>query len=185
MEEEQIPADAVAVEEVAVVADKPVKAPKPDPIIQNGITLPKIGGLCHAVFVLGDQMMAELGTPPALSQVLERGKALGLNEGNIRVEYSRWKKFTGITDRIADPAKAEAVAAKVALKAEKDVTKAAEAAAKAEAKLAAKAEKDVAKAAKAEAAALAKAEKAQRVADAAAAAAAEAPADAAPEAPTE
>ena len=36
-------------------------------------------------------------------ELLEIAKARGLNEGNVRVEYARWRKFFGITGRIGAP----------------------------------------------------------------------------------
>ncbi|QJI53372.1 transcriptional activator [Alteromonas phage vB_AcoS-R7M] len=101
---------------------------------QNGIRRPKPETLCGKVWTIADEVSSELGQPAPVSLVLERGEAQGLNTGNIKAEYARWRKFNGVTGRITAPKTPEEIAAE-------------EAAEKAKA---AKAEAKQAKAAKAE-----------------------------------
>lgn len=179
------PAEETAGTEAAAAAGteaaKPEKAPKVEMPTQNGIRAPRTGGLCDRVWQVCYNLGQELGRVPAMSEVVAAGLAAGLNEGNIRVEYSRWKKFNGITQRIPDPAKAEKAAQKEAEKVAKQAEKEAKAAEKAAEKAAKKEAADAAKAAKAAERIAEKEAKAKAAADAAAAAAAE-EAPAAPEA---
>jgi len=67
---------------------------------QNGIRRPGPEGLCGRVWGLADELSATLGQPVPIANLLEAGKAQGLNTSNIRTEYARWKKFHGLTGRI-------------------------------------------------------------------------------------
>lgn len=68
----------------------------------NGIGVPAINGKCHEAWKMFDALTyyegegddAKLHTP-ALGDGLIKGAELGLNPGNIKVEYPRWRKFNG------------------------------------------------------------------------------------------
>lgn len=98
---------------------------------QNGIRRPKPQTLCGKVWTIADEVSAELGQPAPVSIVLERGEAQGLNTGNIKTEYARWRKFNGVTGRVVAPKTEEQIAAEKAAE-EAKAAKAAEKKAKAE-----------------------------------------------------
>lgn len=99
-------AAAKKAKEDAIAAKKAQQMPE-----QNGIRRPRPEGKCGQAWAMMDAMSGELGSPVPVGDVVTKGEAAGLNAGNIRAEYARWKKFHGITGRIAKPAKAEAAPA--------------------------------------------------------------------------
>jgi hypothetical protein len=78
--------------------------------LQNEVRRPKPSTLCGKAWAVFDNVSAKNGSPAAISECLELTKAAGLNDSNVRAEYARWRKFHGISGRIAAPA-AQAVAA--------------------------------------------------------------------------
>lgn len=76
----------------------------------NGVRRPKPDTLCGKAWAIFDEISASTGQPAQIKPALEVGKARGLNEGNVRVEYARWRKFFGISGRLQAPA-AETTAA--------------------------------------------------------------------------
>lgn len=76
---------------------------------QNGIRRPKPEGLCGQAWAIFDSVSAKNGAPASIGESLELAREQGLNDGNVRAEYARWRKFHGITGRVAAP-KAEAPA---------------------------------------------------------------------------
>ena len=79
------------------MAAKPAKVVMPE---QNGVRRPKPEGLCGKVWTQADDLSRNLGSPVPIAALLESTKAAGLNEGNVRAEYARWRKFNGVTGRI-------------------------------------------------------------------------------------
>lgn len=69
----------------------------------NGVRRPKPETLCGKAWAVFDEVSQKNGAPASIKESLEIAKARGLNEGNVRVEYARWRKFFGITGRIASP----------------------------------------------------------------------------------
>ncbi len=101
-------ADAKAKEEAAAAAKAAKEANRmPE---QNGVRRPKPDGLCGKVWTLADKLSQELGQPVPIANLLEASRRDGLNDGNVKAEYARWRKFNGITGRVALP-KPEAPAA--------------------------------------------------------------------------
>lgn len=119
-------ADKKAAAEAAKAAAK-VKMPE-----QNGVRRPKTGGACGAAWALMDEMSSSLGQPVPAADVVKAGEAQGINSATIRTQYALWRKFHGITGRVANPAKE----AEKAQKAAEKEAKAAEAKAAKEAKAA-------------------------------------------------
>jgi len=78
---------------------------------QNGVKRPKPGTLCSAVWEIADKISMETGKPAEVADVIAQAKADGLNEGNARIEFARWRKFHGIASKPGRPAKSEAEAA--------------------------------------------------------------------------
>lgn len=75
---------------------------------QNGVKRPKPGTLCGAVWEIADKISMENGKPAEVADVIAQAKADGLNEGNARIEFARWRKFHGIASKPGRPAKPEA-----------------------------------------------------------------------------
>jgi hypothetical protein len=75
---------------------------------QNGIRRPKPNTKCGRAWQIADDLSAQFGQPTPIAELLEAAKAEGLNEGNVKAEYARWRKFHGVTGRISLP-KEEAV----------------------------------------------------------------------------
>jgi hypothetical protein len=63
------------------------------------------------VWALADQLSANLGTPVPAADLVTAGTAAGLNPSNVRAEYASWKKFHGLTGRLALPVAKEAAPA--------------------------------------------------------------------------
>lgn len=76
---------------------------------QNGVRRPKADTLCGKAWGIADELSGKLGQPVPIANLLEATNAAGLNEGNVKAEYARWRKFHGVTGRVALP-KAEAPA---------------------------------------------------------------------------
>ncbi|QDP52307.1 MAG: hypothetical protein Unbinned4162contig1001_7 [Prokaryotic dsDNA virus sp.] len=159
--------------------EKKEKAPKPERITQNDVTRPLSGTLCGQVWDKADEMSKAKGAPVAVADLLVETDKLGLNPANVRCEYSRWRKFHGVTGRIKSEAQIAKDKEREAEKARKAEEKAAkkkqreeEQAAKKAEREAKKAEREAEKKAKAEEKAKKEAEaKAKKEADAAAKAA--------------
>lgn len=152
---------------------------------QNDRKYPRIGSTIRAIWDYCDSFQESTQRPISRKELLDTMQPLGYHPATLATQYAAWRRFHGITGTVADPAKADAAAAKEAEKAAKAAEKAAakeakeaEKAAKAEAKAAEKAAKDAEKQAKA----AAKAEE-KRLAEEAKAAAAAAASQEAPPAP--
>jgi membrane protein involved in colicin uptake len=84
---------------------------------QNGVRRPKPEGECGKAWALFDQLSAAKGAPVAAAEIrAELAKGSELNEGNVKAEYPRWKKFHGLSGTIppaaplAPPAQPQAAA---------------------------------------------------------------------------
>lgn len=76
--------------------------------IQNGIRHPKPATLCARAWAIADNMSSALGSPVPIKELLVETTAAGLNAGNVKTEYSRWRKFHGISGRIVSKQEATA-----------------------------------------------------------------------------
>ena len=70
---------------------------------QNGVRRPKPETLCGQAWAIFDSVSQQNGEPASIGESMEISRAQGLNDGNVRAEYARWRKFHGITGRIAAP----------------------------------------------------------------------------------
>lgn len=70
---------------------------------QNGVRRPKADTLCGKAWGIADALSQSLGQPVPIANLLEATNAQGLNEGNVKAEYARWRKFHGVTGRVALP----------------------------------------------------------------------------------
>lgn len=115
---EKAKADAKAAKEAAKKANE-----QPE---QNGVRRPKPETLCGQAWAVFDELSQKLGAPCAIADALKAAGERGLNEGNVKAEYSRWRKFFGVTGRVVSPSVAEEKAAKEAKAAEEKAAKEAE-----------------------------------------------------------
>lgn len=81
---------------------------------QNGIRRPKAEGLCGRAWAIFDEVSAKNGSPASITESIALGNEQGLNPSNVRAEYARWRKFHGISGRIAAPKEPEATATEAA-----------------------------------------------------------------------
>jgi hypothetical protein len=70
---------------------------------QNGVRRPKPDGACGKAWAEMDRLSSVLGQPVPIATLLESTNKAGLNEGNVRAEYARWRKFNGVTGRVTLP----------------------------------------------------------------------------------
>ena len=63
---------------------------------QNGIRAPKPSSLCGKAWAVFDRVSQSKGSPTSVAEAVPVGVGEGLNEGNIRVEYARWRKYNGL-----------------------------------------------------------------------------------------
>ena len=75
---------------------------------QNGVKRPSAGGLCRAVWDACWAHQAATGTPPTAKEVKAIAETNGWNPNNASIEYYQWRKFNGITGRVAKAAPAQA-----------------------------------------------------------------------------
>lgn len=64
----------------------------------NGITRPRAGGKCAAIWDGLDAIMAG-GTKPTAAQVRELAAAQGWDKTTAQVQFYQWRKFNGISGR--------------------------------------------------------------------------------------
>ena len=88
----------------------PKEAPKTTGLIiekdrpeQNGVKRPSAGGLCRAVWDACWAHQETTGLPPTAKEVKALAEANGWNPNNASIEYYQWRKFNGISGRIAAP----------------------------------------------------------------------------------
>ncbi len=71
--------------------------------MQNDVRRPKPDGACGKVWALADSLSAELGQPVPIANLSKAATEAGINESTIRTQYALWRKFHGITGRVALP----------------------------------------------------------------------------------
>jgi membrane protein involved in colicin uptake len=88
-------ADAKAAQEAAKQTQK-----MPE---QNGVRRPRPGGSCAKVWDMADTLSAQLGQPVPIANLSKDASAAGINDSTIRTQYALWRKFHGVTGRVALP----------------------------------------------------------------------------------
>lgn len=81
---------------------------------QNGVKRPSAGGMCRAVWDACWAQQAETGEVPTAKWVKEKAAEMGWNPNNASIEYYQWRKFNGISGRVAAPKPAAEPAAEAA-----------------------------------------------------------------------
>lgn len=71
---------------------------------QNGVRMPRPGTQSAKIWKLADQLTAKLRKkdPSAvtpIAPILDKMREVGVSDLNTRNQYSRWRKFNGITGR--------------------------------------------------------------------------------------
>lgn len=90
--------------EAAKAAEKAAKEANRQPEA-NGVRRPKPDTKCGQAWAVFDELSAKNGTPASITDAMPIAKDRGLNEGNVRAEYARWKTFFGLSGRILPVAK--------------------------------------------------------------------------------
>lgn len=91
----QAKADAAA---AALAAKEAAKMPE-----ANGIRRPKPDTLCGKAWAIFDAISSKNGSPASIGESMEVARGQALNEANVRAEYARWRKFYGVSGRVAAP----------------------------------------------------------------------------------
>ena len=76
---------------------------------QNGIRHPKSTTVCGQVWTMADDLSKQFKQPTPIKELLEATAKKGMNDGNVKAEYARWRKFHGVTGRVSLPKKEDAV----------------------------------------------------------------------------
>lgn len=87
-----------------VATEQPKRATRADVAareVRNGVRRPSETGLCGQAWQVFDELRAQLGRAPAIQEALELGAMRKLHPGNVKAEYAAWRKFNGISGRIA------------------------------------------------------------------------------------
>lgn len=69
----------------------------------NDVRRPKPDTLCGKAWAIFDSLSASTGVPATIGDSLKVASEQGLNEGNVRAEYARWRKFFGVSGRLSAP----------------------------------------------------------------------------------
>lgn len=92
----------VATAAPAAKPEAPVKAKRAPAVVQNGVTRPRAGGKCAAVWEITEGL-AKNGTMPDIAQVKAKAEEAGLNPTNVSIEFYRCRAFHGVRGRQAKP----------------------------------------------------------------------------------
>jgi hypothetical protein len=76
----------------------PAKAKRPPAVVQNGVSRPRAGGLCAAVWELTENL-SKSGELPTIGEVKVAAAEKGLNPTNVSIEYYRCRQFHGVRGR--------------------------------------------------------------------------------------
>jgi hypothetical protein len=93
-----------------LAAKEAAKAAQKQPS-QNDVTRPKPDTLCGKAWAIFDEISAKNGAPATIKEALEKAKGVVNAEATVRTQYARWRKFYGISGRVAAPAPAPAAPA--------------------------------------------------------------------------
>lgn len=85
-------------------AAKPEKAKRPPAVVQNGVTRPRAGGLCAAVWEITESLLSHNDSTgeadmPTIAEVKAKAAEQGLNPTNVSIEYYRCRQFHGVRGR--------------------------------------------------------------------------------------
>lgn len=69
------------------------KSDAPKPPSNSGVQAPREGTVGKKIWDVCDEVTIKHGREAKVEEVLEVAKSRGLNEGNTKTEFSRWRKF--------------------------------------------------------------------------------------------
>lgn len=81
---------------------KPAKV-KVEKDTENGITRPKAGTTCAAVWDAADKISESTGEPAQRAAVIEAASKQKINEKTITTQFGRWRKYNGLKGRTPKP----------------------------------------------------------------------------------
>lgn len=92
-------------ETIVKVETAPAKAKRPPAVVQNGVTRPRSGGLCAAVWEITESLMSHNAATgdadlPSIKEVKAAAAEQGLNPTNVSIEYYRCRQFHGVRGRV-------------------------------------------------------------------------------------
>lgn len=67
---------------------------------QNGVRRPKPGTLCGRAWQIFDSVGKNASLPVSIGEALKIARQQGLNEGNVRTEFYRWRRFHDFRDAV-------------------------------------------------------------------------------------
>lgn len=81
------------------------KAKRPPAVVQNGVTRPRSGGRCAAVWEITESLMSHNAATgdadiPSIKEVKAAAAEQGLNPTNVSIEYYRCRQFHGVRGRV-------------------------------------------------------------------------------------
>lgn len=93
------------------------KAPKvkKTPVVkdtENGITRPKAGTTCAAVWDIADSLSASTKAPAVRADVMAAAQKKSINDKTIATQFGRWRKYNGLKGRVVKPKVAKATKVK-------------------------------------------------------------------------
>lgn len=68
-------------------------ATKDPSVTQQGIVAPRVGTVGRKIWDICDEVTTQHGREAKVEEILEVARTRGLNEGNAKTEFSRWRKF--------------------------------------------------------------------------------------------
>lgn len=104
--------------EAAKAKETAPAAVKAERIIQNDVTLPLEGSKARIIWDLATSISTELGETVSLNTLIEKSVLAGHSGSTAFGEYSKWRKFHGISGRVVDEATKAANIAKAQAAAE-------------------------------------------------------------------
>ncbi len=99
----QAKADAKAKKEADKAAAK-LAAKQPE---QHGITRPKPDTITGKAWAIFDKLSADTGAPATIADSLKAAKGVIAADATVRTQYARWRKYHGVTGRVAKEGAAE------------------------------------------------------------------------------
>jgi hypothetical protein len=99
-------ADAKEAEKAKKEAEKKAAAEAQKQPEQNDVRRPKPDTLCGKAWAAYDAISAKNGAPATIKEAIAALKGTVDAEATVRTQYARWRKFHGISGRVAAPAPA-------------------------------------------------------------------------------
>ena len=79
------------------------KVAKPERVKQNDVTRPALGTKTGTVWAIADDLSTAKNSPVSINELRVETDKISANPNMVTAQYASWKKFYGITGRIANP----------------------------------------------------------------------------------